>query len=127
MDLEEEEGTQALLKIGRALTFKIETEDATICSFISEPMYVTRKAYQILNNTLKEREQEEITEETLVSNTEIIPVIENSKSIPVEIKPGKILNINPNLKVDELEHLATLLKWNKKAFDWEYTDMRGIP
>ena len=37
------------------------------------------------------------------------------------------MNINPNLKPDELECLVTLLKRHKGAFDWEYTDMRGIP
>ena len=54
MDLEEEEGTQPLMMIGRALALKTETGDVTICSFISEPMSVTRQAYHILNNTLKE-------------------------------------------------------------------------
>ena len=102
MDLEEDEGTQPLLTIGRALTFKIETEGETICNFISEPMSVIRQAYQILNKTLKEQEQEEITKESLVSDTEIIPVIDNSKSVPLEVKLGKTLNINPNLKSNEL-------------------------
>ena len=83
MDLEEDEGTQPLLTIGRALTFKTETEDDTICNFISEPMSVTKNRYQILNSTLSEMEQEEITEETLVSNAETIPVIKNSKIILV--------------------------------------------
>ena len=45
MDLEEEKGTQPLLKIERALTFKNEIEDDTICSFISDPMSVTKNAY----------------------------------------------------------------------------------
>ena len=56
MDLdEEEEYTQPLLTIVRALTFKIEIEDNTICNFISEPTYFNRQAYQILNNTLKNK------------------------------------------------------------------------
>ena len=80
-----------------------------------------------MNITLNEQEKEELTKETLVSSIEIIPIIENSKSIPVEIKPKKTLNINPNLKTDELEHLVTFLKQHKGAFSWEYTDMRGIP
>ena len=45
MDLEEEEDIQPLLTIGRALTFKIETEDDTICNFISEPTSVTKRSY----------------------------------------------------------------------------------
>ena len=54
MDLEKEKGTQPLLKIGRALTFKNETKYDTICSFISELMSVTKHSYQILNSTLSE-------------------------------------------------------------------------
>ena len=42
MDIKEEEDIQPLLTIGRALTFKTENEDDTICYFISEPMYVTK-------------------------------------------------------------------------------------
>ena len=90
-------------------------------------MFVPQRAYQILNITLKEQEHEEITEEVLLNNTEIIPVIDNSKSVPVEIKRGKILNINPNLKINEMEFLITLLKQHKGVFPWEYTYMRGIP
>ena len=58
MDLKEEEGTQPLLMIGRPLTFKTKTQKDTICNFISEPTSVTRQAYQIMNITLKEQEQE---------------------------------------------------------------------
>ena len=54
MDLEEEEDIQSLLTIGKSLTFKTETEDDTICNFISEPMSVTKRAYQIMDSTLKE-------------------------------------------------------------------------
>ena len=102
MDLVEEEDIQPLLTIGRALNFKTETKDDTIYNFISDPTSITKRAYHILNNTLKEREHEELIKEDLVSNTEIIPVIDNSKSVPVEVKLGKTLNINPNLKSNEL-------------------------
>ena len=37
MEPEEEEGVQPLLTIGKALTFKNETEDDAINNFISEP------------------------------------------------------------------------------------------
>ena len=53
MDLEEEEDIQPLLTIRRALTFKIETEYDTIYNFISEPMSITKRPYQILDSTLK--------------------------------------------------------------------------
>ena len=57
----------------------------------------------------------------------MVPVIDNSKSGPVEVDLGKTLNINTNLKADELECLITLLKQHKGDFVWEYTDMMGIP
>ena len=66
---EEEEEVQPLLTIGRALTFKNETEDDTIINFISEPTSVNREAYQILNTTLAKEEQENLTEEALVGHS----------------------------------------------------------
>ena len=45
MELEEEEGVQPLLTIGKALTFKDETEDDAINSFISEPTFVKKQIY----------------------------------------------------------------------------------
>ena len=57
MELEEEEGVQPLLMIGKALNFKGETEDDAINNFISEPTSVNNKIYQILNATLGEEEQ----------------------------------------------------------------------
>ena len=127
MDLEEEDGVQPLLTIGKTLTFKEETEDDAINSFISEPMTISKHVYLILNSTLEEEKQENITEETLVSDTSIILVLNNSKSIPIDIEPGKAMNINQDLALDELERLVTLLKWHKGAFSWEYTDMKGGP
>eukprot|EP00253_Pinus_taeda_P007729 PITA_07729 len=49
-----------------------------------------------------------------------------SKSITVEIEPGKTLNINPNLTNDQKQQLMKLLRENKEAFAWNYTDMKGI-
>ena len=54
MELEEEDGVQPLLMIGKSLTFKDETEDNAISSFISEPISVSKHVYQILNSTLNE-------------------------------------------------------------------------
>ena len=57
MDLEEEEYIQSLLTIGKYLTFKTEIKDDTICNFISELMSVTKRAYQLLDNIMEEREK----------------------------------------------------------------------
>ena len=50
--------------IGKALNFKDETKDDAINKFISEPTSVNKKIHQILNSTLGEEEQENLTEET---------------------------------------------------------------
>jgi hypothetical protein len=50
----------------------------------------------------------------------------SSKSIPVEIEPGKTLNINPILTDVETQQLMTLLLEHKEAFAWDYTYMKGI-
>ena len=113
MEPEEEEGVQPLLTIGRALTFKDETEDDAINNFISESTSFNKEVYQILNITLGEEEQENLTAEALVSDTHIILVLKNLKSIPMEVESGKTLNINPSLAPDEQEHLITLLKKHK--------------
>ena len=127
MEPEEEDRVQPLLMIGKALTLKHEIEDGAINSFISEPTSVNMHVYQILSSTLDEEKQENITKETLVSGTSIIPVLKNSKSIPIDIEVGKTLNINLDLSPDELELLVTLLKQHKGAFSWEYTRYEGYP
>ena len=38
-----------------------------------------------------------------------------------------MLNINPNLTTNELEHLVRLLQNHTGAFAWEYMEMRGVP
>ena len=83
MDLDEEKYIQPLLTIGRALIFKTKTKDDTICNFMSKPTYDTERDYHILESTLREQEQEELTKESLVSSNEVIPVIDNSKIVPI--------------------------------------------
>ena len=91
------------------------------------PLLSIKKIYQILNAILGEEEQENLTEEALVNDTHIVPVLKNLKSVPIEVESGKTLNINPILSLDEHKHLISLLKKHKREFSWEYTDMRGIP
>lgn len=47
----------------------------------------------------------------------------NISSNPIEIESRNFLNINPSLTV---EHNQQLLQKYKKAFAWDYTDMKGI-
>ena len=83
------------------MNFKDETKDDAINNFISEPTSINKQIYHIVNATLGEEEQENLTKGTLVSDTHIVPVLKNSKSVPVEIELGKTLNINPSLALDE--------------------------
>ena len=52
---------------------------------------MNREVYQIMNTTLGKEEQENLTEEALVGDTTIIPVLKDSKSIPIEVEPGRTL------------------------------------
>jgi hypothetical protein len=56
---------------------------------------------------------------------ELFPKV-SSKSIVVEIKPRKTLNINIHLSFVGTGHLMKLLIEHKEAFSWDYMDMKGI-
>jgi len=83
-----------------------------INNFICEPSSVTPETRNQLTALLESDNQENL-------NSEIPPqtsITISSKSIPVEIEPGKTLNINPNLTDAETQQLMKLLMENKKAF-----------
>lgn len=50
----------------------------------------------------------------------------NIDSSPIEIEFGKFLNINPNLIAEKNQLMLQLLQKYKKAFAWDYMDMKGI-
>lgn len=50
--------------------------------------------------------------------------VHNSK--PVQIEPGKILNINDSLDSDQEQKLIQVLQKYKGYFAWDYPDMKGI-
>jgi hypothetical protein len=50
--------------------------------------------------------------------------IHNSK--PVEIAPGRSLNIKANLDEQQQQQLIQVLSKYQQAFAWEYSDMKGI-
>jgi hypothetical protein len=54
-------------------------------------------------------------ETTIIETTELFPIV-ISKSIDVEIEPGKTLNINLDLSSAETRHLMKLLLDHKEAF-----------
>ena len=55
---------------------------------------------------------------TDTETTKLFPKV-SSKSIVVEIKPGKTLNINHDLSSVETHRLMKLLIEHKEAFSWD--------
>eukprot|EP00253_Pinus_taeda_P004863 PITA_04863 len=121
LDYEGEE-TQPILTVGQALTFKDSTEDELINKFISKPSSVSPEIHNHFTTILESESQQNLKIENLPQTL----AGSSSKSITVEIKPSKTLNINPNLTEDEKQQLMKLLHENKEAFAWDYTDMKGI-
>lgn len=121
LDYEADE-TQPILTVGQALTFKDSTEDELISSFISEPSSVNSEIHDHLTTILESEPQQNLKTEDLSQTSADTP----SKSIAVEIEPGKTLNINPHLTDAETQQLMKLLHENKQAFAWDYTDINGI-
>eukprot|EP00253_Pinus_taeda_P028310 PITA_28310 len=121
VDYEDEE-TQPILTIRQALTLKNSTEDELISNFIYEPSSVSSEIHNHLTTILESESQNNLETE----NSSQILVGSPSKSVTIEIEPGKTLNINPNLTDDQKQQLMKLLKENKEAFAWDYKDMKGI-
>eukprot|EP00253_Pinus_taeda_P015881 PITA_15881 len=113
---------QPILTIGQALTLKDNTEDEIINNFICEPSSVIAETHNqltaIFETDVQEKIESEDSSQTLTTTS--------SKSVTVEIEPGKTLNINPDLTDAETQQLMKLLHEYKEAFAWDYTDMKGI-
>ena len=125
MDIEAESALPMLTR-RKALSFKDETEDELIHCFICDPSNVTQHTHHQLIRVFDPMAQEEMNSEmfsetadnqsdsavtTIVVTAddettiaELFPKI-SSKSIIVEIKPGKTLNINPDLSNTETHRL----------------------
>jgi hypothetical protein len=114
--------TQPILTIEQALSLKYVTEDEVINNFICEPSSVTPKTHNQLVALMESNNQENLNSENPPQTSATI----SSKSIPVEIEPGKTMNINPNPTDVETQQLMKLLLENKEAFAWDYIDMKGI-
>jgi hypothetical protein len=121
--LEIDEEIRPILTISEALCFKNEMEDDTINTFISDSDSVPNLTRSFLESVMNCNEQDTPESETEI---ETIPVTPHS-SVPVEIEPGKTLNVNPDLSPTQSEQLLKILREQKEAFTWEYTDMKGIP
>jgi hypothetical protein len=118
----EDQPIQPLLTIGQALSLKDFTEDELINNFICEPSSVTPEIHNQLTALLESDNHENLESGSPPQTPKTI----SSKSVPIEIEPGKTLNRNPHLTDAETQQLTKLLQENKEAFAWDYTDMKGI-
>jgi hypothetical protein len=126
MDIED--GSALLvLTIGKALSFKDEKEDELMNFFICDPSAVTQNTHHRLIKVFDSIAQEEmnlkmfsettdnqidlavttvavimnvVTTDDETTTTELFPRV-SSKSVAVEVEPGKTLNINPDLSIAE--------------------------
>jgi hypothetical protein len=125
MDIEDESALP-VLTIGKSLSFKYEIEDDLINIFISDPSVVTQNTYhRLIFECLYPIAQVNLAVTTDTETVELFPKV-GSKSIVVEIKPGKILNINPDLSSTKTGRLMKLSVEHKEAFARDYMDMKGI-
>lgn len=75
-------------------------EDNAIRTFLSNPDSVSNSTRHLLEIVMSYNVQEDIELETKVEN---IPEIVPRNSVPIEIEPGKTLNINPDLSHSQSE------------------------
>jgi hypothetical protein len=118
----EDQPTQPLLTIGQALSLKDSTEDEIINKFICDPSSVSPEIHSQLTAIMESENPEDFDSASPPQTPKTI----SSKSIPIEIEPGKTLNINPHLTDAKTQQLTKLLQENKEVFAWDYTDMKGI-
>eukprot|EP00253_Pinus_taeda_P032635 PITA_32635 len=103
-----------LSTLAKAQYFKDETQDDIINGFLSNSLFVTS-----IKNLNEEEDIEDI-------NFQQMRTTLNTNNIPIEIEPRNFTNINPNLTTEQNQLLLQLLQKYKKAFAWDYMDMKGI-
>lgn len=91
---------------------------------MDDPCFISEPNQQILESILSCETQQTI--ET-TKGSEELPVDAPHGSVPMELEPGKTLNINPNLSESKKKQLLDVLQKHKEAFSWDYSDMKGIP
>eukprot|EP00253_Pinus_taeda_P025855 PITA_25855 len=111
------------LTIQEALEFKDQTEDDAINNFISETELTSHTQCHMIKATFDNEVEEEPLKD---AHDHTIPVTSVAHSKIVEIKPGKTLNINADLTLEQETKLIHILTKYKDTFAWDYPDMKGI-
>lgn len=102
-----------LLTLRKLQNFKDETEDDIINGFIINSFFVSSIRYLGVEYEV---------DDVIIEHLKTTP---HTLSSPAKIKPGKCLNINPNLTTEQNRLLIQLLQKYKMAFAWDYTDIKG--
>jgi len=117
------ENIRSPLTVEDALEFQNRIEDDVINTFINHPAIVSiLKCHMInavLDNEIEEDSLRDINDQPIRTTT-----INNRK--PIEIDPGNILNINSNMSDGQQQKLIQVLGKYKRAFTWDYPNMKGI-
>eukprot|EP00253_Pinus_taeda_P013845 PITA_13845 len=111
------------LTIQEALEFKNQTEDDAISNFISPTEPTSRTQCHMIKAAFDNEVEEEPLND---AHDHTIPVTSGTHSKTIEIEPGKTLNINTNLTLEQETKLIHILTKHKNAFAWDYPDMKGI-
>lgn len=111
------------LTIEYALEFKDQTKDDIFNSFINQPEMRSLLQCHMIQATFDNDVAEDLLKDI---HDQSIPTTSVYRSKTIEIEPGKTLNINKNLTVEQEEKLVQLLRKYKEAFTWDYPDMKGI-
>jgi hypothetical protein len=94
-----------------------------INSFINNPTIISNPTCQILKDVLDNEAQGDPLEELMEKQ---IPTAAVHNIISFEIAPGRFLNINANLNMQQQHKLIQILSKYQQAFSWEYPNMKGI-
>lgn len=118
-----EENIRSPLTLEESLEFKNQTEDDVINNFINRLVSMNNPTGQVLKAILDNKAQGDPLRDT---DNHHIPTTVVYNSRPIEIEPGKMLNINGNLDIHQQKRLIQVIQKLKKQFSWEYSDMKGI-
>ena len=88
--------------LGKTQCFKDETQYGIINGFISNSLYVS--------SIRNPREEYEVDDAII----ELLKTTLHTASSPIEIEPGKCININPNLTDEQNRFMIQLLKKHKR-------------
>eukprot|EP00253_Pinus_taeda_P005707 PITA_05707 len=109
--------------VAEALEFKDITKDDVINNFIIQPANVNNLRCQILKAIIDNEALEDSLKDINDQHNQTT-IVHNSK--PVEIEPGKVLNINDRLDSNQQQKLIQVLEKYKGAFACDYPNMKGV-